>query len=497
MTLAAATAVVALSILAALTFTPSLRCLLWKGTDCEATQSPIEAKLGQSPAPRAPSAPAPVEEDTQRLYGTALLEAAKALRDNNYRLTPRQLAHAFVGVMGGSTTEGQLLASMFASSPRDPDRFLSGDNEDVEALRRYAAVLASTRNQLSLPATLELANPTHDDDARPVGDEPSVAATFEAFSRAAKATEPAKPHPWRPTTSSTARGFLFGTLALGLIALIGGAWRATRVNAARLVRAVGDALGTKATLVAPTPTFIGAPRARLARIAQDLTRREKTSRQELDLKATVNASVKRLGFLTPCYKPRAALIETVFLLNRRGRHDQARDRIAETIDALKALGAPVARYDYSQEPRFLFRGDDWGWDRAVPLMKVRDVHADARIVVVSDGNEFVDRVTFQPFAWVRKFLDWPDVVVLAPSILGVPGAPAGQFKKRAGMALRRSDLERLGANRAAQFSQRERPARPQSSNRQPSLGAVCPRAWPTRTIACMPICRSERTSRRT
>ena len=395
-----------------------------EGDGLRGDAAPIEAKLGQSPAPRAPSAPAPVEEETQRLYGTALLEAAKALRDNNYRLTPRQLAHAFVGVMGGSTTEGQLFTSMRIVSARSGPLPFRGQRRSVEALRRYAAVLASTRNQLSLPATLEPANPTHDDDARPVGDEPSVAATFEAFSRAAKATEPAKPHPWRPTTSSTARGFLFGTLALGLIALIGGAWRATRVNAARLVRAVGDALGTKATLVAPTPTFIGAPRARLARIAQDLTRREKTSRQELDLKATVNASVKRLGFVDPVLQASSGPDrDRVPPQSSRTPRPGARSHRFETIDALKALGAPVARYDYSQEPRFLFRGDDWGWDRAVPLMKVRDVHADARIVVVSDGNEFVDRVTFQPFAWVRKFLDWPDVVVLAPQFSAFRAPP--------------------------------------------------------------------------
>src|SRR5262249_23190364 len=150
-----------------------------------------------------------------------------------------------------------------------------------------------------------------------------------------------------PPTSSTTRWIVLCGLALALVTLIARLWWFTRADAATLVRVIGDAIGKKSTLTAPAPTVIGAPRARLTRLAQDMVRRQKTPRQEIDLIASVNAAVTRLGFLTARYKSRSALIETVFLLNRRGRYDQARDRIAQTVDALKSLGAPVARYDYS------------------------------------------------------------------------------------------------------------------------------------------------------
>jgi microcin C transport system permease protein len=422
----AAAAAISLSILAVLTLIPSIKCLIWSASDCEATQSRSEAR------------------DIRRLYGAALLEATRALRDHKYQLTPRQLAHDFAATRGGSATEKQLIASMLAGSPPgDADRLLPGTVEGAAALRRYAAILASTQNQLDPSATLQFADPSHDDDPGTVGGEPTVSATLEKFSGAPIAPEQPGLPPPQPSESSTTRWIVLCGLALALVGLVVRLWGVTRADAARLVSAGGDAIGTKVTLAAPAPTIIGAPRARLTQLAQDLARRQKTPRRQIDLIASVNASVTQLGFLTPRYKLRSALIETVFLLNRRGRNDQARDRIAQTVDALKSLGAPVTRYDYSHEPRFLFRGDDWGWDRAIPFMQVRDVHSEARIVVVSDGNEFVNRSTFRPLAWVGKMFDWPDVVLLGPSIRGVPGTAASSLKRALGWRSDEATLDGL------------------------------------------------------
>jgi microcin C transport system permease protein len=417
----AAAAAIGLSIPAILAFSPRVKCLLWNASGCQVSTEPKAAQT-----------------NIERLYGTALLEAARAVRSHQYQLTPRQLAHDFATATGNIASEGPLLNSMLAASPQlqVPDTVLPRNTEGAAALRRYAAVLASTQNHLDPSATLKLADPSHDDDVGLPADEQTVSATLKTFSN----PQPVAPVSSPPLKSSTTRWVVFSALALALVALVVRIWRVTRVDAARLARAVGDALGKTMTLGAPGSTVVGASRKRLTRLANSLARRKRTRGRQIDLIASVNASVTRLGFLTPRYKPRSALIETVFLLNRRGRKDQARDRIAQTIDALKSLGAPVARYDYSHEPRFLFRGDDWGWDRAIPFTEVRDVHSNAHLVVVSDGNEFINRTTFRPLAWVRKSFDLLDVVLLSPSIRGTPGAAAASLKRALGW---RSDVATL------------------------------------------------------
>jgi hypothetical protein len=324
------------------------------------------------------------------------------LKNNKWQLTPRDLAQAFAQGDPAGPSARQLLAAMFAVAPRDPDLPFPSNAEGVAELRRSAAAAAAVGSQENLAEMLDLATAEHDDS----GQKPIDVAVGKVLSdfigqgvdqapplRLASA-EVGPPTRWLPLI----------LLSIALLALVAETWRSIRVGTARLIRVVRNVRGDQVQVQVNALGLESVAAPIITETATKLSRRRAGPSRLVDEDRTIRSSVAQLGFLAPRFKPKSCPASYVFLLNRTARDDHTRHRFAGIVDALKRVDVNATRYDYSHDPRVLFRGDAWNWDHAVPLAQLYDRHPDARYILVSDGEELVNAANLKPFAWVRSIL---------------------------------------------------------------------------------------------
>jgi hypothetical protein len=217
----------------------------------------------------------------------------------------------------------------------------------------------------------------------------------------------------------------FVALCFALIGVLAAIWRSTRIGAAYLLRTVGNITGERVDIKAPVLGLESIATPGFADVARKMARRHRVPGRRLDADRTIRKSIAGLGFFLPRFKQKSVPTDYVFLLNRNARDDHSRDRVARIVDALRGAGVSATRYDYSNDPRVLFHGDEWDWERASSVMQLYDRQPDARIIVVSDGDELVNRVNFRPFAWARALSFGRVVGLLTPAMLREEG-PASQ-----------------------------------------------------------------------
>jgi hypothetical protein len=400
---------------------PPLRCFFDDQEQCspqskviqQAASPPTSIQIApQNPAPSALES-TPTDRALASAYSQALGKAAQTLEARNWLLTPRELAEEFASAAGPSAQ--QILAAMFAVAPSDPDVPVPSNAEGLAELRRYAAAAASILHQKNFSDLLDLTTTQHDNDGQAANDK-SVGAVLNAFvnQRAASAT------PHRPAVAGKGSPNRWVAL-LGLCAAV--VWvlmamrRSMRVDTAHLVRTLGKIKGERADVRVQALGFERGAAPGVGAVATKMSRRRHIVGRRIDADRTIRASVKRLGFLVPQFQPKSAPPEYVFLLSRSARDDHTRDRFAAIVDALKQAGANATRYDYSHDPRILFRGDDWDWKRALPLVQLYDRHPEARLIFASDGDELVNPVDSRPYAWLRSLSVSREIALLSPTFV--------------------------------------------------------------------------------
>ncbi|MGH9803090.1 MAG: carboxypeptidase-like regulatory domain-containing protein, partial [Blastocatellia bacterium] len=157
-----------------------------------------------------------------------------------------------------------------------------------------------------------------------------------------------------------------------------------------------------------TPMFVSSP---FRRAAQELRRHRYVPHHELDVTATVNATIQK-GVFTPAYARRRASPEYLLLIDRASVHDgQARlaDELALRLDADKVY---VDRFYFQEDARTLRLPE--------PLSPVFTLHElaarypDHRLLVFSDAEGFFDPFTGEPGRWLEQFDYWEQRVLLTP-----------------------------------------------------------------------------------
>ena len=236
----------------------------------------------------------------------------------------------------------------------------------------------------------------------------------------------------------------FSALCLALVGVLAAIWRSTRIEAAQLLRTIGDISGGRVNIDAPVLGLDAAVTPGFAELTRKMARRQLVPGRRLDGERTIRESVMGLGFFTPRFKTKSAPTDYVFLLKRGAGEDLSRDRFVRLIDALRGAGVGVVRYDYSYDPRTLFRGDEWRWDRAVSIAELYDRHPDARLVLVSEGEELVSSVNFQPFDWVRTLVIGREIGLLIPAMLRHTGPASQSLVTALGWVIERATLSGLG-----------------------------------------------------
>ncbi len=134
---------------------------------------------------------------------------------------------------------------------------------------------------------------------------------------------------------------------------------------------------------------------------------------DLDADATVDETVRQLGWFSPVYKTRLRLPAYLALIDRSGFRDQQAHLIDEFLDCLEEGGVTVDRYYFDRDPRMCVTavsGDSTR--RAVRELAGR--YPQHRLLLFSDGSGLLDPVTGRPATWTELFSAWRERALMTP-----------------------------------------------------------------------------------
>jgi hypothetical protein len=154
----------------------------------------------------------------------------------------------------------------------------------------------------------------------------------------------------------------------------------------------------------------------LDHIIRGLRRRQPLPSGELDITATVAATVRRGGYFTPVAEPRYVVPEYLALVDRRGPADQEARLHDELLDRLAANDVYVVRYSFDGDPRLCTPGTGGGG--AVSPSELAARYPNHRLLLFTDGVGLLSPFSGRPAAWLDQLASWPERALLTPTPVG-------------------------------------------------------------------------------
>jgi len=392
----------------ALTILASQVCTTCGTTDHPHADPPVVPRQHLAHPPQTlPLDPAnkPPDQRVQDAYKAAIDLTVMAVDQRQNDITPRELAEIYAGESDHVALPELFLAEMLNRWPLPPDRSIPLEGPKYRILQEYAVAAASIENNLPV------------DDFETMVEGPSETISLP---RPIKTPSPSTNH-----ASSLTAGWLRWTPYLAFLPLLAVlAWtlaRLPRSLKAGLRNAVKGTTGTPTRL--PLGILTDTSTRRPRRLARLLSQRDAFPGRRLDSERTVLATIARSGFPTLIMRPAMRTVDYVFLVARRHRHDHERDRVMRLIDALKRGGVPLFVYEYYPDPRTLRplatsedEHDKFGRKSVkLDIRALRELHGDARLVLVTDGRELVDFFTQRALPFMATLRAWPGRMLLTPT----------------------------------------------------------------------------------
>lgn len=384
----------------------------------DATGAPV-AVSAVRPAALTGVRPATVGDDPFGDDFRRALTIAMTAQAQDGALTPRQLAALYAGESDVIGEPAIFLAAMRRHWPLPPDEALPSNPAGALALIHYAwAFVAAEHGAPTPPEPPPLDRATPEDQMLQgwlgrltAGTAPPPPAAGTASAGAAAASGwPAwlAALPFLPVAAALAWG-----LATFLPALI-----------AALTNPEARRLGVEVELPAGALALTAPPPAR--RLARQISWQGPGIARRIHADRSVRATVRAGGFPTIVRRREPRSVHYLFLVPRLSAADHERERVSRFIEAIARGGLSLDVYDYDPDPRTLMartvEGDRRGG--VLDLRALRERHAEARLVLVTDGAELVDYFTQRPHAFVAGELAlWPRRMLLTP-------VPPGEWAER-------------------------------------------------------------------
>jgi hypothetical protein len=145
--------------------------------------------------------------------------------------------------------------------------------------------------------------------------------------------------------------------------------------------------------------------------ARLLRRRQVDEFFRLDIRATVSATIRSLGYPSFRYKPATRVPEYLALVERASPHDHQARLFDEMVKALRREGLIVTRYFYKDDPLLCC---DEGGENCVRLERLKQRHAGHRLLLFGSGGQLLDPVTGRMAEGAEVFSEWHERAVLTP-----------------------------------------------------------------------------------
>ncbi len=192
------------------------------------------------------------------------------------------------------------------------------------------------------------------------------------------------PHAWR----------LYTWLAWPLLCLLGflawGFWRRYRrrlPDDPAFERALKPANGPPIELDFPRQNDHLGDGPALSELARMLRQREHSERKDLDLRATLQATIREGGFPSLRYRQQERPVEYLALVEMQGPHDQQSQLIGAMLDRLRSEEVPIQTWYYEGSPRYCYQP---GQEEPVPLSRLAQRFAGYRLMIFGRASGLLD-----------------------------------------------------------------------------------------------------------
>lgn len=162
------------------------------------------------------------------------------------------------------------------------------------------------------------------------------------------------------------------------------------------------------------------PSLPVRQLAREMRRRRVVESRQLDVRATLAASLRRGGIFTPKYGARVEP-DYLVLIDRADPSDHQARLADEIVASLEHGNVSVDRFFYDSDPRFCHpappRHQPVAGRRPPPTFALEELYArypDHRVVVFTDGSGFFDPFTGEPSEWLPQLDRWTDRVLITP-----------------------------------------------------------------------------------
>ncbi|MCP4697177.1 MAG: hypothetical protein GY862_10050 [Gammaproteobacteria bacterium] len=151
----------------------------------------------------------------------------------------------------------------------------------------------------------------------------------------------------------------------------------------------------------------------LARDAQRLRKHEERPSQQLDIRATLEKTIRANDWFTPVYRQRKWMPEYLALIDRATFSDHQSQFADMLLVQLKAEGVVLNRYYFDCDPRYCYPEAHQLSGYTLPELFER--HSEQRLLLFSDGAGLFDTLTGQPAEWLQQLRAWgePSLFTLA------------------------------------------------------------------------------------
>ena len=149
----------------------------------------------------------------------------------------------------------------------------------------------------------------------------------------------------------------------------------------------------------------------LRRTAQELRRHRQLDSDDLDLRSTIDETI-RGGLFTPIYSSRKSLPEYLVLIDRESFNDQWARLEDEIVQRLIKNDVYIDRYYFQGDPR-LCRKDE-PKVRYFTLQELAALYPENNLIIFSSGTGLFNPLTGQPQPWLQMFSPWINRALLTP-----------------------------------------------------------------------------------
>ena len=162
-------------------------------------------------------------------------------------------------------------------------------------------------------------------------------------------------------------------------------------------------------IIPPQPRFLRSEG--FFRLARILHQRLPGEQMRLDIPATVQRSIERLGYAELCYQPVQQVPEYLVLIDLpygRDHHSHLADSL---FKALREEDLHVHRFFYHRNPRICFVEVD---GERVFVQDLQARYGACRLLLIGDGDALLDPVSGMAEDWVELFETWQQRALLTP-----------------------------------------------------------------------------------